>query len=473
MLIAWIVLLIGVVLIGLTAIYVAAEFSLVTVDRAAVEAAVADGDIRLKRTAQSLKHLSTQLSGAQVGITVTTLALGYVMEPSLAVILNGPLRSIGLANAAASAVAVALSLAVATVGSMVLGELVPKNIAIARPLATARLASGINAVTTKVCAPLIWALNGTANATLRLVGVEPTEELASARTVDELVSLVRRSGAHGRIESESARLIARTLRFSAKSADDVMTPRVDVVTVHADDVASAVIDAAVSLGRSRFPVVSGDIDDIVGVVHVKRAVAVPVDRRHAAPVRSLMTDLPRVPGTIPLDDLLPILRGKGLQMAQVVDEYGGTAGIVTLEDLLEELIGDIADEHDTEAPTWQRLPDGAVEVAGSLRPDEIAELTGIRLPDPQEYDTVAGLITERLGRLPALGDRALVTAEVRPDVSLAADEGAAPIDAEPKSDIARLRDVALTVAAVTGRRIGTVRISAAAAPADDPAPDEA
>lgn len=462
MLIAWIVLAVGVVLIGLTALYVAAEFALVTVDRTEVDSAVAGGDTTLVRLSRSLKHLSTQLSGAQVGITVTTLALGYVMEPSLAAILAGPLRSAGLSTVAATTVSVAIALAVATVLSMVFGELVPKNIAIARPLATARVVSGINAATTTAAAPLIWALNGTANATLRLMGVQPTEELASARTIDELVSLVRRSGVHGRIQSDSARLIARTLRFSAKSADDVMTPRVDVITVRSDQFASDVIDAAVACGRSRFPVVAGDIDNVVGVVHVKRAVAVPAADRAAVPVRSLMTVLPRVPGTVPLDELLPLLRGRGLQMAQVLDEYGGTAGIVTLEDLVEELIGEIADEHDAEPPAWRRLPDGVLRVAGSLRPDEIAELTGIRLPDPTEYDTVAGLITERLGRLPAAGDRIEVRAAIQPEARLGAEAGGEPVEVDTTTDIARLRTVALRVAAVEGHRIATVDLSAGA-----------
>ncbi|MEO7124542.1 MAG: hemolysin family protein [Nakamurella sp.] len=460
MLVAWILLVVGIALIALTAVYVAAEFSLVTADRAAIDRAVAEGDHRLVRVQRALRHLSTQLSGAQVGITVTTLALGYVMEPSLAALLTGPLADLGLGDATASTIAVAISLAVATVLSMVFGELVPKNIAIARPLATVRRVAGINSATTLVGKPLIWLLNGTANAVLRVSGIQPTEELASARTAQELESLVRRSGAYGLIESGSARLVAQTLRFSTKMADDVITPRVDIVAVNVDDPATVVIDAAVACGRSRFPVVDGGIDDVVGVVHVKRAVAIPVDQRGHTPVRSLMVDMPRVPGTVPLDDLLVTLRGRGLQMAVVVDEYGGTAGIATLEDVVEELIGDIADEHDDGAIPWQRLPDGALRISGSLRPDEIAEFTGLLLPDPQDYDTVAGLIIELLGRVPTVGDTAQVTATLRADARLGAEPGAAPIEPDTQSDIARMVDVRMTVTSMVGRRVESLEIRA-------------
>lgn len=464
MLLAWILLAVGVILIALTAVYVAAEFSLVTVDRAAIDRAIEDGDTGLVGVRRSLTHLSTQLSGAQVGITVTTLALGYVMEPSLATLLTGPLGALGLGAEAAGGVAVTLALAVATVASMVLGELVPKNIAIARPLSTARAVNRINRVTTTVCAPLIRVLNGTANATLRLVGVEPTEELASARSAEELESLVRRSGAHGLIETASARLVAQSLRFSAKSADDVLTPRVDLVTVAADDSAADVIGAAVTSGLSRFPVTAGDLDTIVGVVHVKRAVAVPPADRPRTPVRSLAVPFPRVPGTLPLDDLLVVLREPGLQMVLVLDEYGGTAGIVTLEDVVEELIGEIDDEHDDAETPVTRLADGALEAAASLRPDEIAARAGLTLPDPEEYDTLAGLVTERLGRLAAVGDRVVVTAELAASASLGAEDGAAPAPVAADTDFARGIDVALLVTSVVGRRIATVQIRVASPP---------
>lgn len=462
---AWILLGVGIVLVGLTAVYVAAEFALVTVDRAAVDEAARDGDRTARLVRRGLRALSTQLSGAQVGITVTTLALGYVMEPSLAALLSGPLHGLGLPAAVASPLAVTIALAVATVVSMVLGELVPKNLALARPLAVARGVIRFNMVTTSALRPLIWALNGTANAVVRLVGIQPQEELRAARSAAELGSLVRRSGARGRIEQRSAHLVEQSLRFSSKCADDVLTPRVDIVAVAAADSAAAVIELAARSGYSRFPVIGeppGDtLDDIVGLVHVKRAVAVARDRRAAVRADSIMVDAPRVPGTLPLDDLMVVLRRRGFQMAVVADEYGGTAGLVTLEDAVEELVGEIADEHDRVRARWTLRPDGTVLVSGALRADEIADLIGLRLPEPTGYETVAGLLMERLDHMPAVGDGVIVGAELSADATLEGFGDDVAVGVDRSSDIPRPVPVCLTVRRMKGRRVTEVLISAA------------
>ena len=342
----WILLGVGVVLIAGTALYVAAEFSLVTVDRATVARQAAEGDGRAMSLQAGLRSLSTQLSGAQVGITVTTLALGFVAEPSLASLLSVPLQWLGLAADVAGSISVVIALVVATVMSMVFGELVPKNIAIAEPLPTAKSVIAPMRASTTIFYPLIWALNGTANAVLRLIGVQPQEELRSARSAEELQSLVRRSAAHGTLEAPTAGLLARSIAFSDKTADDVLTPRVRVRFVRATDTADAVLTAAAETGHSRFPVSGEDSDDVIGLVHLKRAVAIPPDERAGVRVDQLLVGVPIVPGSIPLDDLLDQLRAQGLQMAVVADEYGGTAGILTLEDVVEELVGEITDEHD-------------------------------------------------------------------------------------------------------------------------------
>ena len=355
----WVLLFVGLVLIALTALYVAAEFSLVTVDRATVSRQAADGDGRARSLMIGLRSLSTQLSGAQVGITVTTLALGFVMQPSLAYLLSGPLQAIGLSSGAADSTAVIIALVVATLLSMLFGELVPKNIAIAEPLATAKTVIGPMRMSTMLFRPLIWALNGTANGVLRVFGVEPQEELRSARSIEELRfagPTIRRAGDAGSADGRAARPVVVVLR--PRRADDVLTPRVRVRFVRASDDASVIITAAVETGHSRFPVAGADTDDVVGLVHLKRAVAIPPDERDQVRVDQLMVDVPVVPGTIPLDDLLDQLRDRGLQMAVVVDEYGGTAGILTLEDVVEELVGEITDEHDPEAGRSDQLPDG-------------------------------------------------------------------------------------------------------------------
>jgi CBS domain containing-hemolysin-like protein len=235
---------------------------------------------------------------------------------------------------------------------------------------------------------------------------------------------------------------------------------VRVTFVKADDDASAILDAAVATGHSRFPVVGEDLDDVVGLVHLKRAVAIAPDERSQVRVGQLMVDVPVVPGTMPLDDLLELLRDRGLQMAVVVDEYGGTAGILTLEDVVEELVGDITDEHDRAAGRADRLPDGTWLLPGTLRPDEIAHITGIRLPESGAYETVAGLVLARLGRLAEGGDAVELPATADAQIGLGALPGGTALEPETEDDVPRPVIVRLLVHRRARRRIDTVRLSA-------------
>jgi CBS domain containing-hemolysin-like protein len=462
-----ILLAVGILLILGTAVYVAAEFSLVTVDRAKVAQQAAAGDLRSKALLGGLKSLSTQLSGAQVGITVTTLALGYVMQPSLAAILAGPLDGIGLSTGAAESLAVVLALVVATVLSMVFGELVPKNIAIAEPLATAKSVITPLRMSTWLFRPLIWVLNGIANGVLRIFSIEPQEELRSGRSPEELQSLVRRSAAQGTLPEPTAGLLSRSMSFSGKTAADVLTPRTRVRFVRATDSADAVLVAAGVTGHARFPVSGADSDDIVGLVHLKRAVSIAPDERTAVRVEQLMVPVPEVPGTMPLDDLLDLLREQGLQMAVVTDEYGGTAGILTLEDVVEELVGEISDEHDSRDPRAVRQYDDTWLLPGDLRPDEIAEITGVSLPESSAFETVAGLVMARLGRVPESADTVEVPATMLADSSLGVLRVSVPGSADDQpiamnelDDLPRVVTVRLTVAAKARRRVESVVLSA-------------
>ncbi len=458
---------VGVLLILGTAVYVAAEFSLVTVDRATVAQQAADGDSRSGSLLIGLKSLSTQLSGAQVGITVTTLALGYVMEPSLAGLISGPFRSVGLSDGAAESASVTLALVLASAASMIFGELVPKNLALAEPLPTAKAVITTLRVSTQIFRPLIWVLNGVANGVLRIFSIEPQEELRSARSPDELQSLVRRSAQQGTLAAPTAGLVSRSISFSGKTAADVLTPRTRVRFVRAVDSADAVLVAAASTGHSRFPVSGEDSDDVVGLVHLKRALAIAPDQRTAVRVDQLMVDVPVVPSTIGLDDLLDLLREQGLQMAVVADEYGGTAGILTLEDVVEELVGEITDEHDPGLPRVTPGDDGTWLLPGDLRPDQIAEICGITLPSSSAYETVAGLLIARLGRMPESADtvevEATMLAGVRLGVLRARVRGSAddvPIPENTADDVPRVVRVRLTVAARARRRIESVVLSA-------------
>ncbi len=394
---------VGIVLTIGTGIFVASEFALVNLERSELEARQRRGERHLGVVIGALRRTSTHLSSAQLGITLTTLLTGYMLEPALSVFFEPLLVGLGTPDAVSRVVATVAAVAIATLLSMILGELVPKNLALAIPRAVAKIVIPIQVAFTAVFRPAVALLNNSANATLRLIGVEPKEELSGARTAQELTSLVRRSASEGALESDTATLLARTLAFSDHTAQDVMTPRPRLASVDRLDTAQEVIDLARRTGLSRFPVVDDGIDDVVGLVHVKQAVAVPRERRAEVPVSALQSDALRVPETMRLDTLLAELRGRGYQMAVVVDEYGGTAGVATLEDLVEELVGEVSDEHDRSKPDVVRSRDWFT-FPGILRPDELLERTGVAVPEDGPYETVAGWLMSELGRLPVVGD---------------------------------------------------------------------
>ncbi|MBN9733892.1 MULTISPECIES: hemolysin family protein [unclassified Pseudonocardia] len=392
-----------------TAVSVASEFSLTALERSRIDAAVAaSGDRRTRSVQRAHGTLSFQLSGCQLGITVTTLATGYIAEPAIAELLRPPLELTGLPTSWASGVATVLSLVVATALSMVFGELVPKNLAIANPLGVARAVVWLQAGFAWTFRWLITGLNGAANAIVRRLGVEPAEELRSARSPGELSSLVRASAESGSIDAGTAALLDRSLRFTDRVAEDLMTPRVRVETIDATDTVADLIALARRSGFSRFPVIDGDPDTPLGLVHVKQAFGVPAGERAGTPVRELARPVVTVPSSLDGDELMTRLRAAGLQTAVVVDEYGGTAGLVTMEDLLEEIVGDVRDEHDRdEQNRVRRLGDGVWALSGLMRSDEVDEATGFRMPRG-EYETLAGLVMAELGRIPDVGDDLVV-----------------------------------------------------------------
>ena len=388
-----------------TALFVAAEYSLVAVDRTQLDARVREGDAAARRVQGAVRALSFQLSGAQLGITLTTLIVGFIAEPSLATLVEPPLEALGLPEGVIQAIALVFALVTATILQMVVGELVPKNWAIAQPMAVARAVAGPQRAISATLRPLISLCNGSANALVRRMGIEPQEELRSARSAEELGSLVRTSEEQGSLPAETATMLARSLAFDDRNAGDVMTSRTQIVSLPDGSSVAQLITAARTSGHSRFPLEGPDgIDDVVGVVHVKQALSVPREDRKRARVAQIAGDVPRVPETVHLDDLLVTLREPGLQMAVVVDEYGGTAGIVTLEDLVEELVGEVDDEHDLASrPSVEKRRDDRIDLSGLLRGDEVAEAAGLTVPEGP-YDTLGGFLMARLGRLPVRGD---------------------------------------------------------------------
>ena len=385
-----------------TAVFVAAEFSLTALERSTVDSNAKAGGWRDAIVQKAHRTLSFQLSGAQLGISITTLATGYLAEPVVARLLRPPLSAIGLPDRMLDGVALALALLIATSLSMVFGELVPKNLAVAKPTATARWAAPPQWWFSWLLTPAINVTNGTANWVLRRMGIEPAEELRSARSPQELVSLVRNSKQRGSLDAETADLVDRSLKFGERTAEELMTPRPKIEALDADDTVADLLIKAMETGYSRFPIIEGDLDETIGIVHVKQVFAVPVDDRPRMRVATLAQPVMTVPSTLDGDAVMTQIRANGLQTALVVDEYGGTAGMVTVEDLIEEIVGDVRDEHDDATPDVVEVRDGW-QVSGLLRIDEVDTETPFR-PHDGEYETIGGLVLEELGHIPEPGE---------------------------------------------------------------------
>ena len=385
------------VLIALNGIFVAGEFSLVAVDIERVEVMAEQGHRRARVVRKLLSRLSFHLGGAQLGITVTSLLLGFLAEDTIGALLNfvpgvslnpGPTRAV-------------IAIAIAAVLQMIFGELVPKNLAISRPLGTGLWLGSILRIYGLLAAPITTAFNGLANRLVRLVGIEPVEELRSLRSLEDLEYLVRASSART-IKEDEARLITRTLRLSRKDAADALTPRTSMVALRNSGTISDLVQSAKESGYSRFPVIGADLDDIVGMVEVKDVFSLTTDDRERRPLEDIVRPAVVVPEHRELDGVLVDLELAASRLAGVVDEHGGTAGLITREDILEELVGDIADEYDEPVAITASQRDGRVIVEGLKSRDEIEEIVGLRLPDGP-FETLAGFMLQQMGSIPEIG----------------------------------------------------------------------
>ena len=387
-----------------TGLFVASEFSLISTDRAQLMADRDSGEKGLDLPIRAVAKTSTHLSSAQLGITLTTLLTGFVAEPALTRMLSPWLTGFDLSSESIRVLSVVLAMTIATAFSFLIGELVPKNMALSAPKRVLKIVVGFQLGFTWVFSLLVRIMNDNGNWLVRRLGIEPREELSSARTADELVSMVRRSATLGSLEQDTAKLLEKTLAMSALLASDIMTPRPKMYSLERESSARDLIDLASTTGHSRFPVTGEDADDIVGVVHLKRGIGVPVERRDQVPVSALMVEPVRVPETMALDRLILQLRGRGLQFGIVIDEYGGTAGIVTLEDAVEELVGELSDEHDRQRSDLLQYADGSLAFSGLTRPAELEEF-GLSIAEDEDYDTVSGFLMSELGRIPKTGDQ--------------------------------------------------------------------
>lgn len=399
-----------VVLTAATGYFVAQEFTYMAVDRGRLQALAEQGDKAAERACRVTRRLSFMLSGAQFGITVTALLVGFVAEPLLGAGLSSLLGFTGWSEAARLSLSVGAALVFATVVQMVLGELLPKNLAIAKPEEMARALSGSTLVYLKVAGPVIKFFDASANRLLRMVGIEPVEELPQGATGDELVHIIGEAGEQGHLDPELSRLLDRGLDFRTLVAEQAMTPRVRVRTVRADEPAVRIVEL-LDTGYSRFPVIGDDLDDVLGVVGLAELLTLASGERATTKVRKIVAPAVLVPETLPLPQVLERLRAERRQLACVVDEFGGFAGVISLEDLAEELVGEIHDEDDLIGEVPERRSDGMWVLPGRLRIDEIADLTGIQLPEHEGYDTVSGLVLRHLGRTARVGDEVELTIE--------------------------------------------------------------
>lgn len=392
-----------------TGYFVAQEFAYVAVDRNRLRQLAEDGDPAAERAQRVTSQLSFTLSAAQFGITVTALLVGYVSEPLVGRGLADLLGFTDLSYAARLSLSVTAVLVFSTVVQMVFGELAPKNLAIARTVPVALALSRSTLVYLRIIGPVVRLFDRASTTLLRRVGIEPVEELEHGATAEDLTRIIDESHAGGLLDDDLSEVLEGGLRFRELDAGEVMTPRVRVRTVPADATVAELV-ALLETGYSRFPVTGADGDDILGVVGMAEVLSVPRAEREQTAVGSLVTEPTVVPTSAPLPRVLEQIRADRRQMAIVVDEHGGFAGVVTFEDIAEEVVGEILDEDDAEVPGVVQTDTGGWVAPGHLRLDELETATGLELTTTDEFSTLSGLVLERLGRTAEVGDVVVTSA---------------------------------------------------------------
>ncbi|WP_157431865.1 hemolysin family protein [Actinomadura hibisca] len=386
-----------------TGYFVAQEFAFVAADRARLTQAADEGDAAAGRALKVIGRLSFMLSGAQLGITMTTLIVGFIAKPALAELIEPLLRVAGVPAGATGAIALATGFVLATLVQMLMGELFPKNLALAKAEPLARALAASTLVYLAVFGPLIRFFDAASTRLLRAVGVEPVEELHSGATLEELGEIIDRSQVAGHLPADLSGLLERAVSFGDLTADEVMVPRPQVRALPGDATAADLIALIRETGHTAYPVYDREVDDVLGVAGVREVADDELDP--ATPLRTIARPALMVPGSQPLYGVMERMRDSGEEFACVVDEYGGLAGILTFEDVAEELVGEIADETDARETAPTSAPDGSWLVDAGLRIDEINRLTGLGLPEGDAYDTLGGLVMAELRRLPCASDR--------------------------------------------------------------------
>lgn len=386
-----------------TGYFVAQEFAYVAVDRSALKHQAEQGNAAAQRALQVTDRLSFTLSGAQFGITVTAILVGYVAEPFIGSGAKDTLQDLGIAPSLGNVIATTATLLFATVVQMILGELAPKNWAIARSQALALALSRSTLLYLAFAGPVIKIFDAAATKILRKIGIEPAEEIVAAATPDDLAHIIAESGEAGLLDADTSRLLQRGLDFHELTVRSAMIPRINVTVINASKPVAEVVDLLES-GHTRFPVVGDGIDDLLGTISIADLARVEPHERALITVASLRKPAFVLPESISLSAALEHMREKHHQLACITDEHGAFTGVLTLEDIAEELVGEIQDEDDPDEPGAIQSDDGAWTLPAKWRLDELEQATGIQLPHSDNYETINGAILEHLGRLPEVGD---------------------------------------------------------------------
>ncbi|MBN6050359.1 HlyC/CorC family transporter [Nonomuraea sp. RK-328] len=405
-----------------TGYFVAQEFAFVAADRTALREQAAAGDKAADKALQVTSRLSFMLSGAQLGITVTALLVGFLAEPAIATLVRPWLGDAGLPDAAVTGLSVAAGVFVATIVQMVLGELAPKNLGIARPEPVAKFLAGSTLAYLAVVGPVVRLFDSAATGVLRRVGIEPVEEVEHGATPEELSRIIAESTRAGELPPRLSDLLERALEFGDRIAEEIMVPRPRVVALRDSQPISDLVDVMRERGHSRYPVLGAD-GDVAGVTGVRELLASGLDAAAGGTIGDITRQARLVPDSLPLPAVVEEMRAGKDDIVCVIDEYGGLAGVITIEDLAEELVGELVDENDPEPAGAVERPDGGWDVPGSLRLDEVERATGVALPESDDYDTLAGLILARLGRMAEAGDQVVVPLETEPDLFADDDDG--------------------------------------------------
>jgi CBS domain containing-hemolysin-like protein len=419
-----------IVLLSANAFFVAAEFALVASRRTRIEEMVRQGDRKAKTVQSALQDLYRQLAAAQLGITVASIMLGYVAEDTVAVLLHDWFTRLPfVANILARGAVVSITaVAVITALHVVIGEQAPKAWAISFPEATSRWVAGPLILFSWITRPVTNFLNWSSNQLVRLLGINGSaEDLESIHSPQEIVMLVKQTKESGQLDEQDVELIEGVFEFTEKNAREVMTPRTEVVGLPADRTIGDSVKQVAETGRSRYPIYRNSLDDIVGIVHVKQILGA-LQSSANQPVATLMQEPFFIPGTREVEDVLADMKRIKTHIAVVMDEFGGTAGIVTMEDLIEEIVGEIYDEYDDAEFTTDRGPSG-ITVSGDTDLEDLNKRFGFSLSE-EDYQTIGGFLFGKVGHVPQVGDSV------------------------------KVGDLVLEVLEMDGRRVGRVRIAA-------------